>query len=217
VRAWLLVGAATQFVLLTVIADARLPRGRGVRGRRRPLPVLRELFQRSRGDADVLGPVEHPSHALFSVALALVGLALVAFSTTWRVIVRRPGAGAGLGRVTQWVAVVAGLGFVGIAATPWDRVLDAHNAFVRLAFGVLLLYILALLWLHVRNDWPRSLVALNVVYLVVLVAYVLVLFLGPDLTTRHGLELQVAAQKIIVFSSVVNLGVQAYAVARRAG
>ncbi len=55
---------------------------------------------------------------------------------------------------------------------------------------------------------------LNVVYLFVLAAYLVILFGGPTLETQGGLELQVAAQKIIVYTSIVNLGLQALGVRR---
>jgi hypothetical protein len=95
-------------------------------------------------------------------------------------------------------------------------VLDAHNAFVQLAFGVLLVFVLCLLALQVRNGWPPAFVALNVLYLIVLAAYVLVLFAGPGLATKSGVEFQVAAQKVIVYSSILNLGAQAAGIRREA-
>jgi hypothetical protein len=146
---------------------------------------------------------------LFVIALCAVGLAMIAFSTTWRTVAARRGEGTGFGMVAQVAGIVSGIGFIGIAVTPWDRVLDAHNAFVKLAFGVLLVYILALLALQVRNAWPAGLVAVNVLYLFILAVYVLVLFVGPGLGTPAGLRFQVAAQKIIVYASVANLGIQA--------
>jgi hypothetical protein len=145
-----------------------------------------------------------------------VGLATIGFSTTWRVIADRRGAGRGFGGVAQAAAIVSGLGFIGIAITPWDRVLDAHNAFVKVAFGVLLIFILCTLALQLRNGWPTVFVAVNVIYLIVLAIYVLVLFAGPGLGTESGLKFQVAAQKIIVYSSVLNIGLQAAGVRREA-
>jgi hypothetical protein len=72
-------------------------------------------------------------------------------------------------------------------------VLDAHNGFVRAAFGFLLVYDLCLLLTQLRNRWPAA-------YLLLLVAYVAILFFGPRLDTKSGLEFQVGAQKIIVYA-----------------
>ena len=90
--------------------------------------------------------------------------------------------------------------------------LDAHNGFVRAAFGFLLAYGLSLLILQLRNDWFPAYTRTNAVYLLLLLAYVGILFFGPGLNTPNGLEFQVAAQKIIVYASVVNLGLQAVSI-----
>ncbi len=49
-----------------------------------------------------------------------------------------------------------------------------------------------------------------------LAIYVLVLFAGPGLGTQSGLEFQVAAQKVIVYGSILNIGVQAAGIRREA-
>jgi hypothetical protein len=95
-------------------------------------------------------------------------------------------------------------------------VLDAHNTFVQVAFSVLLVYVLCLLALQARNAWPPAFVGLNAVHLVVLTLYVLVLFAGPGLGTKSGLHFQVAAQKIVVYVSILNLGAQAIGIRREA-
>jgi hypothetical protein len=152
------------------------------------------------------------SHILFIVALGCVGLALVVASSNWKVIVRRRQAAQAVGRASQVLEIIAGLGFIGIAATPWNLVLDAHNGFVRAAFGFLLAYDLTLLVIQFGNRWPSAYTAANAVYLLLLLAYLGILFFGPELDTKSGLEFQVAAQKIIVYASVINLGLQAVSI-----
>jgi hypothetical protein len=63
-----------------------------------------------------------------------------------------------------------------------------------------------------RNRWPAAYTAANAVYLLLLIAYVAILFFGPRVDTKSGLEFQVGAQKIIVYASVINLGLQAVSV-----
>jgi hypothetical protein len=152
------------------------------------------------------------SHILLVLALGCVGLALVVASSNWKVIVRRRQAAQAVGRASQVLEIIAGLGFIGIAATPWNLVLDAHNGFVRAAFGFLLAYDLALLVIQLGNGWPSAYTAANALYLLLLLAYVGILFFGPGLDTKSGLEFQVAAQKIIVYASVINLGLQAVSI-----
>jgi hypothetical protein len=146
-----------------------------------------------------------------------VGLALILASSNWKVIVARRHIGWSAGWASQALEIVAGLGFIGIAATPWNLVLDAHNGFVRAAFAFLLVYDFCLLVIHLRNRWPAAYTAANAVYLLLLIAYVGILFFGPRLDTKSGLEFQVGAQKIIVYASVINLGLQAASARREAG
>ncbi len=213
-RATFLVYAAVQFVVLTVVAMLVYPGGAKFDLDSNSYLFLGNFFSDLGATKTYSGRGNTASHALFSVALATVGLALMMFSTAWGSIFERRNRGRMAGRASQVLAIASGLGFIGIAATPWDRVLDAHNTFVRIAFGLLLAYLLCLTALQALNHWPRGFVVLNAVYLFVLAAYVVILFGGPTLETRDGLELQVAAQKIIVYTSIANLGLQALGVRR---
>jgi hypothetical protein len=215
-RAEFLMAAAALFVVLTVAAMAAYPGGALYDHQSHGYLFFQNFFSDLGATKTYSGHSNTTSHVLFIIALVGVGLATIGFSTSWRVIAARRSAGRGFGGVAQAAAIVSGLGFIGIANTPRDRVLDAHNAFVKLAFGILLVFILSLLSHHLRNGWPALFVGLNVTYLIVLAIYVLVLFVGPGLGTKNGLEFQVAAQKIIVYSSILNIGVQAAGVRREA-
>jgi hypothetical protein len=151
------------------------------------------------------------------IALSSIGIALILASSNWKVIVARRETARAAGFASQVVEVIAGLGFIGVAATPWDLVLDAHNTFVRAAFGFLLAYDLCLLVIQLRNRWSPAYTVANAIYLVLLIAYVGILFFGPRLDTQSGLEFQVAAQKIIAYASAINLGLQAISIRREAG
>lgn len=213
-KATALVYASVQFVVLTAIAMFVYPGGAVFElGASRYL-FLRNFFSDLGATVTPSGRANLASHLLFGVALGAVGLALALASSNWKVIVAKRQAARTAGIASQIVEIVAGLGFLGIAATPWNLVLDAHNGFVRLAFGFLLVYDLCLLTIQIRNGWSIGYTAVNAIYLLLLVVYVGILFFGPGLDTQGGLEFQVAAQKIIVYASVVNLGLQAVAVRR---
>ncbi len=209
-------GAAALFVVLTIAAMLAYPGGAKYHHSSTGYLFFQNFFSDLGATRTYSGHANTTSHVLFAIALCAVGLAMIAFSTTWRTVAARRGEGKEFGAVAQVAGIVSGIGFIGVAVTPWDRVLDAHNAFVQLAFGVLLVFILALLALQVRNAWPPGLVAVNVLYLFVLAVYVLVLFAGPGLGTPAGLRFQVAAQKIVVYASVLNLGIQAWGIRREA-
>jgi hypothetical protein len=60
-----------------------------------------------------------------------------------------------------------------------------------------------------QNEWPPRCTISDVVYLVLLAACLYILLHGARLDTERGPAIQVAAQKIIVHASIVNLGYQA--------
>jgi hypothetical membrane protein len=215
-RAEILIVAAVLFAALTVAAMLAYPGGAKYDHASTGYLFFQNFFSDLGATKTYTGHSNTTSHVLFIVAAIGVGVAMILFSTTWRTVAARRGEGRAFGVIAQVAAIVSGVGFIGVAVTPWDRVLDAHNAFVQLAFGILLVYVLCLLALQLRNAWPPAYVAANVLYLIALALYVLVLFAGPGLDTKSGLEFQVAAQKIIVFSSIVNLAVQAVGIRREA-
>jgi hypothetical protein len=215
-RASVLIYASIQFLVLTAVAMLVYPGGAVYELDANRYLFLRNFFSDLGATVTPSGRPNLPSHILLVIALGCIGLALVLASSNWRVIVRRRQAAKTLGLASQVLEIIAGIGFIGIAATPWNLVLDAHNGFVRAAFGFLLAYDLCLLVIQLRNGWSSAYTAANAVYLLLLLAYVGILFFGPGLDTKIGLEFQVAAQKIIVYASVINLGLQAVSVRREA-
>ncbi|HEX6496039.1 MAG TPA: hypothetical protein VF018_11180 [Acidobacteriaceae bacterium] len=216
-RALVLIYASLQFVLLTAIAMLIYPGGAVYQRDANHYLFFRNFFSDLGATVTPSGRPNLPSHILLAIALGTVGIALILASSNWKVIVARQRTARGVGLASQAFQIVAGLGFVGIAATPWNLVLDAHNGFVRAAFGFLLAYDLCLLVIQLCNRWPPRYVLANAAYLLLLIAYVGILFVGPALDTQSGLEFQVGAQKIIVYASVINLGLQALSVYREAG
>jgi hypothetical protein len=87
--------------------------------------------------------------------------------------------------------------------------LAVHNAFVKAPFLLLLGFLTSIMVLQVKNEWPRRCTISDVVHLVLLAACLYILLHGPRLDTERGLAIQVAAQKFIVYASIVNLGYQA--------
>jgi hypothetical protein len=215
-RALLLIYASVQFLLLTAIAMFVYPDGAVYETDTGRYLFFRNFFSDLGATITPSGQPNLASHILFAIALGWVGMALILASSNWKVIVARRQRGRPAGWVSQAFEIVAGLGFIGIAATPWNLVLDAHNGFVRAAFGFLLVYDLCLLVIQLRNRWPTVYTAANTVYLLLLVAYVGILFFGPRLDTKNGLEFQVGVQKVIVYASVINLGLQAISLRREA-
>lgn len=150
-----------------------------------------------------------PSEVLFVTALSVVGLGMIGSSSSWKVIAEKHGRGAAWDVSAQVFSVLSGACFIGVGVTPWNLVLEAHNAFVKAAFLLLMGFLISITVLQVKNGWPNRYTLCNWIYLVLLAAYLYILLDGPKLDTERGLAIQVAAQKIIVYASIVNLGYQA--------
>ncbi|MFT3698797.1 MAG: DUF998 domain-containing protein [Kofleriaceae bacterium] len=144
------------------------------------------------------------SSILFGIALVTIGAALIAFAWGWSVFATERRARAA-GIACAILGSLSGLAFIGIGLTPWDRHLDAHNACVFAAFGALLFYVIALTIVMWRNHAPRSWLAIDLVYLACVLAYVLIIALGPRLDTIHGRFVQVVTQKAIVYISMLHI------------
>lgn len=115
-----------------------------------------------------------------------------------------------LARIAGAIGLFVCACFIAVAATPENRVLGLHVLVTRLAFrafpGVALF--LGLASRHVEGISPRATAAWFVL-LVLLVAYVLILDLGPRASTPFGLVVQVAAQKAVAVGAVLLLVYQA--------
>ncbi len=205
----LLVYVSAQFFVLTLIAMAAYPGGTYKTPDAPRYWFTQNFFSDLGATHSFSGASNLSSEVLFIIALGSIGLSLIFTSGIWRAIGRR---GTGWATAAQVFAVLSGACFIGIAATPWNLFQHQHNFFVKCGFSLLLGMMASLVVLQQRNHWPGVYVWSNWIYVALLVSYVYILFYGPSLHTLAGLQFQVVAQKIIVYSSIVNLAAQAYGI-----
>lgn len=151
------------------------------------------------------GRANHTSAALFGIALASVGVALIVFSWTWRRFAFVHGRARVAGRLSVVLGTASGFAFTGVACTPFDLALHWHNAFVLAAFALLLGYVVALAIVMARNaaTWLQN--AVNLGYVVLVLGYVGLILFGPRLGTEDGHQIQVIGQKVIALSSMIHV------------
>lgn len=145
---------------------------------------------------------------LFAAGLVSVGISLAVVSPVWKRVIAKPGRALFFGRAAQVLAALSGICYAGIAVTPWNLMLGVHMFLVQAAFTLLLAFVICLAALQMQNEWPVRYLVSNLIYVLILSGYVFVLFDGPNLKTLQGLVFQVAAQKIIVYVSILNLAYQ---------
>jgi hypothetical protein len=222
-RVGLLLYACAQFFVLTIAAMFLYPGGAKYHLAAERYLFLQNFFSDLGATRTYSGKPNMLCASLFIVALSFLGMAMIVASPLWRGwLANAPTEGAEGGtaafsapRNTSWgiaaqiFAALSGLCYLGVAATPWNYFLDAHNNFVKVAFSLLLGLIVCLLLGQIYERETTPYLIANCIYLIVLAAYVYLLFAGPSLQTQNGLAVQVGAQKIITYLSILNLAVQA--------
>lgn len=151
------------------------------------------------------GRANYASSALFCVALATVGGALVAFVWTWREFAFERRRAIVVGYAAAVLGTLSGLAFVGVAFTPFDLALNAHNTLVIAAFGLLMLFVAAITFAMWRNGISLARLAANLAYLACVAGYVALVLRGPRMSTPHGHAVQVIGQKAIAYASMLHI------------
>jgi hypothetical protein len=204
-RARVLRYAAIQFLVLVGVAMALYPGGT-------PFDPAATRYQLAGNFLSDLGATRawsgepnRVSSVLFSLALASLGAALIAFAWSWRRFACARSRAAGAGHASAVLGTLSGLAFVGVAVTPFDVALMLHNTFVIAAFALLLGYVASLMVVMARNGATRAQNGANAAYLVLVLGYVALVLFGPRLGSAHGHLVQVVGQKVIAFGSMVHV------------
>ena len=149
------------------------------------------------------------SSSLFASALVLVGLVLMLFFLLLYTYFPEPSWGKNLSKAGTIAGVVSGISCIGIALTPWDRFLEVHMFFaycLSLSFlAVALLYSAAIF----RNPaYSNAYAILFIAYFAVLLMFVVLMVLGPDLESATGERVLATGQKVCIYSGMICIAVQ---------
>lgn len=151
------------------------------------------------------GRANYTSSALFCIALASVGVALIAFVWTWKQFAFERNRVAFVGHTAAVLGTLSGLAFTGVAFTPFDLALRAHNTLVIAAFGLLMLFVATITIAMWKNGISGPRIAANLVYLACVIGYVALVVRGPRMWTPDGHTVQVVGQKIIAYASMLHV------------
>jgi hypothetical protein len=206
----IVVVACGLFFALTVVAMFLYPGGRVGDPQSTGYAFFTNFFSDLGQTRTYGGHANGPSLVLFCVALGATAFAMGLFFVGFSLFF----APASPARLTSTLGavcgIVAGLSFLGVAATPWNVYLRAHNEFVLWAFrSFLAAVVLCAVAGFVAPNFPRRFAWVFVAFAVLLAVYVGVITLGPRPDTAAGAAIQATAQKIIVYASVLTVLVQA--------
>ena len=210
-------GACAAFLVLTTFAMAFYPGGTSIDPTSHGYHFWLNFFSdlgRTWARNEAPNPVAAP---LFKVALSAAGAALAIFHlglarTLWRSAGRRSlpadcaiiALGAG--------GVAAGACFVGVALNPANLQPHFHAVYVVWAFRFFLLAsLLSGAIVSKRPLLPRALVWFVGAFAILLFAYLVLIWRGPDTTTETGLAIQATSQKLIVYAAIACVAAQCWA------
>lgn len=202
----LIMAGCGQFVILTLAAMLFYAGGTSTD----PTTARYQFFTNFFSDLGMTvahnGEANTISFLLFSLALSLAGLSLIAFFLLLPRFFQTDRLGLTLARLGMVFGIIAGLCFIGVAFTPANLLLTAHVSFVYGAFGSYFVAILFLLvaMLKVPAFVTRYLIVL-VIFTVILGGYVWLLLYGP-----RELTIQVTGQKIVAYASIITVFIMAY-------
>ncbi len=118
-------------------------------------------------------------------------------------------------RIAAMLGLLVGIGFVGVAATPWNKSLPVHLVIVVWTFRLLFVaVVLAAVLMWREKSMPRRFAVVFAVLAGLLLGYTVLLVYGPKPHTPQGRVIQVVGQKIIVYSAILAIGWQTLAADR---
>ncbi|MGH7727402.1 MAG: hypothetical protein ACREM2_01245 [Vulcanimicrobiaceae bacterium] len=209
------IAASAAFLVLTVAAMLLYPGGRVGDPASSGYAFFANFFS-DLGQTTTYGRHDNTaSLVLFCIALAGVAFSTPLFFAAYAALFECASRSRRLALGAVVFSVATGVGFLGVAATPWNLYLRAHNGFVRLAFASF--FVAALLagfaaW--GATDGRRRLAFGFAAFAVLLAVYLGMLFAGPPTSTPFGALVQATAQKIIVYAAILTVLFEAIAARR---
>lgn len=206
-------GVCALFVVLTALAMFLYPGGTVPVAATRGYQFFVNFFSDLGQTRTQSGAWNYPSMVLFTTAMTTVGAGLGTFFVAFaRVFASRSSHvwALRLNRSATVVGVVAAVCFAGVGATPYNLLFPEHQTFVQWAFRLLLVaVVLEIAALRLSSSVPPALLRVNVAFVAILFAYLLLMILGPSTHTLAGDEIHAVGQKLIVYIAVSTIFVQA--------
>jgi len=215
----LVIAGCLQFVVVSMVAMSFYPGGtysdNSTAGYAFPQNFFSDLGRTAAHD----GASNTTSMVLFIITVCLSGLALIVFFSAVPPHFAENSTARRLSIGGSIMGVIAGLSYIGIAATPADVSTTLHGRFVYTAFAGFLLVVVCYSTAILKSRaYPRAYAFAYFAFAAILAVYLVVLYNAPDIKTTRGLTIQAVGQKIVVYTGIGCMVIQswgAYQVERR--
>jgi ferredoxin len=207
--------SCVQFVVLTLLAMFFFPGGTLYDSTASSYSFFGNFFSELGLTLTYYGRLNTVSAVLFTFSLTVLGIGIAAFFVAVQHVFGGARAGRGLLRAGSVFGIAAGLSFIGVAATPANKLLGMHVAFLCIAFPAILiassLHAAAIL----RGDRHlRSFGEMHAAAAVFMAGYLALVAFGPRLNSTYGVKFQATAQKAAVYPAMGFLIYQSLAAIR---
>lgn len=203
--------ASLQFVLLTLIAMPFYPGGTHTNPTTSGYSFFRNFFSSLGLTVAPNGETNTIAAILFFIALSVAGLGLVVYFIVEPQFFWHKRSQRILSILGSIFGIISGVCFIGVAFTPANLLPAAHGWFVVNAFRsflvVVVFYAIAVL---LNRDYPNIYAGVYVLFAVMLAGYIWLMINGPGIDAPNGEIVQAAGQKIIVYASIICMGIQSY-------
>jgi len=192
-----------QFVVLTIVAMLFYPGGTFVDPASKGYSFFRNFFSDLGRTQTQSGASSTVSAILFFVTLTLAGLGLASFFLAMPRLFGQVRLPRLLSRLGSIAGLISGLAFVGVAWAPVNLAGELHRLFVQIAFLAFFVAILVYIGAMLRTrTYPRRYVCVCGAFVLLLAAYLVLLFFGPTLLSAGGLIIHASGQKVMVYAAL---------------
>jgi hypothetical protein len=197
------------YALLNILAMVYYPGGTSIDNDRVGYSFFENFFSDLGMARTYSGEFNVLSRLLFASALILVGLVLIIFFFLILNYFNLSRLARNSSRIGSAAGVLAGIGCIGIAATPWDLYLSIHLIFVFiLSFSLLVVMISYSIAILSNKSYPNRYAWVFGAYALLLSVYVALMVMGIDIESDSGMRIMATGQKILIYSGLLCLFVQ---------
>jgi NAD-dependent dihydropyrimidine dehydrogenase PreA subunit len=213
----LVIACCVQFLVLTLLAMLFYPGGTLYDASTVGYSFFGNFFSELGITLTYTGKSNAVSAVIFTFSLTVFGIGIAAFFAATQYIVGTARSGRAAARAGAVFGIAAGLAFIGVAATPANRLLGMHVAFLCIAFpAVMIAAALHSVALFLAGPHLRRFGETHAAAAVFLAGYLVLAAFGPGLKTPYGVRFQASAQKAAAYPIIAFAIYQSVAAMRLA-
>jgi hypothetical protein len=207
----LIMGGSVQFIILTFVAMFYYKGGTYIDKTTSYYLFWNNFFSDLGRTVAHSGLPNRISFIIFTITLLIWGFSHIPFYIAFSFIFNENKNQKQLSKVGSFLAILAGISYMGIALTPSDILNDAHNFFVIIAFSsIFLCIIIYSIVIYDNESYSNFYSYVLIISAIILAVFYISLLLMPNKSIEAGLFVQVVGQKIAMYTLLISGFIQGY-------